>query len=1022
MRKLYLTIAAVVLFVFAVTAQNRTVSGKVSDTKGNPIPNASVIIKGTSQGTTTDNNGIFTLSVPDKTKTLTVTAVGYAASAVNVLGKTNVVVELEATEKNLEEVVVVGYGTQRKANVTSSVAKVGAEKVENKPFTALDQMLQGAAPGLQATSSTGQPGAVTPIRIRGVGSFSYSGSNPLYVIDGVQINSGDLANGNGGGFSINPSTNVLATLNSDDIESISVLKDAAAISIYGSRGANGVIIINTKSGKAGKTQFKFETELGTNKVILPPKNGLPVRADDWFNLLREGLVNSGASATTITNTLTAYGYGNGVDVDWFGLITRPGAQQQVNISATGGDAKTKFFISGGYFKQIGTTIGTDLNRYNGTIRIAHNINTKLSFNTKVTVGDVYQNSALASNGPSGGGGYFGNPAYVSLVLRPTQNPYKADGSLNIGGDNLSFPSHYNPLFVAANDKRWLKAFSGLASEIIEYKIVKGLKYTGTLGLQYNTDEEYQFNNPFHGDASSSAIGGEGISIYTRNFLWDAINQLDYHYDIIKSKSFYVDVKVGYEAIRNNRYQQVGDVTNFPARSDLVYSINAATAVNGKATAADYSFAGIFSNANISFKDKYSLYGSFRRDGSSRFGTVSPYANFYSVGASWNVIKEEFFEKLKIDKIVSNLKLRGSYGTSGNSEIGNYTWRPIYSYGYNYNGISGGTFDNIGNTGLTWEKNKQTDFGIDLGFWNGRVNITADIYKRTTDGSLFNEPVSRTTGFLSFINNVANLENKGTEISLNLVPVKTKDFSWELNFSYSHNKNQVTKLPNNNADVPNGNYQLRIGEDFYSFYTRAWAGVDPANGNPLWYTDSSKTATTSTLGNAKLFFVGKSATPKYFGTLGTTINYKDFTLSADFYYNYGNYFQEAYYRFFMDGFSGTRGKYTYVLTRWQKPGDITDVPKYVYNSVNNSYTGSDRLLFKGDYIRLRNVQIGYRMSNKEVLSKLHINGLYFYARGTNLWTHTAAKNLLSDPEQGILGVNNQQVLPQQSTTFGLNITF
>jgi TonB-dependent starch-binding outer membrane protein SusC len=1021
MRKLFLFLWGVLLFAAQAIAQ-RSITGKVTDEKGNPLPNVSVLAKGTVTGTVTKDDGTYALRVPENAKALVFSSVDMTPVELAIGTQSVINATLKAEEKSLAEVVLMGYGAVRKSNLTASVSKAGADKFENKPFTSLDQMLQGAAPGLQATSTTGQPGAVTPIRIRGIGSFSYSGSGPLYIIDGVQINSGDLANGNSGAFNINPSTNVLATLNSDDIESVFVLKDAAAISIYGSRGANGVIIINTKSGKAGKTQFRFDTEIGSNKVILPPPNGLPLRADNWFVLLKEGLINSGASATSINTTLASYGYGNGVDVDWYGLITRPGSQQQYNLSASGGDAKTKFFFSGGYFKQEGTTIGTDLKRYNANIRIMHNINNKLSFNTKLTVGDVVQNSALASNGPYGGGGFFGNPAYVSLVLRPTQNPYKADGSLNIGTDNLSFPAHYNPLFIAANDKRWLKAFSGLGNEIVEYKILKGLKYTGTLGLQYNTEEEYQYNNPFHGDASSSAIVGEGISIYTRNFLWDLINQLDYHYDIIKKQNFYIDLKAGYEAIRNYRYQQIGDVSNFPPRSDLYYSTAAATSTNGKASASDYSFAGIYSNANLSFRDKYSLYGSFRRDGSSRFGTIDPYANFYSVGASWNVTKEDFFEKLNIDKIISVLKLRGSYGTSGNSEIGNYTWRPEYSFGYNYNGISGGTFDNIGNIGLTWEKNKQTDVGIDVSLWKNRINITLDQYKRITEGSLFNEPLSRTTGFEFFINNVANLENTGTELSLNIIPIKIKDLTWELNFSYTHNKNKVTQLPNGNADILNGSYLLRIGEDFYSFYTRAWAGVDPANGSPLWYTDSTKKSTTSNFNNAKLFLVDKSATPKYFGTLGTTINFKGFSASADFYYNYGNYFQETYYRFFADGFSPTRGKYTFNLNRWQKPGDITDVPKYVYGTTNNSYTGSDRTLFKGDYIRLRNVQIGYTLSNKDILSKLHINGLYFYVRGINLWTHTIADNLVSDPEQGILGVNNQQVLPQKSTTVGLNVNF
>jgi len=1021
MRKLFLLLGGIVFIALTATAQ-RAVTGKVTDEKGAPLPNVSVIIRGTTSGTVTNSDGTYKITVPVNAKTLIFSSVDMTTMELPIGTQSVINATLKAEDKSLSEVVVTGYGTVKKVNLTASVAKVGGEKFENKPFTSLDQMLQGAATGLQATSSTGQPGAVTPVRIRGIGSFDYARSSPLYVIDGVQINSGDLANGNDGGFSINPSTNVLATLNSDDIESVTVLKDAAAISIYGSRGANGVIIITTKSGKSGKTQFKFDAEVGVNNVILPPTNGLPIRANDWFTLLKEGLTNSGATPTSITNTMNSYGFGNGVDIDWFGEITRPGTQQQYNLSASGGDAKTKFFFSSGYFKQEGTTIGTDLKRYTANIRIAHNVNDKLSFNTKITVGDVVQNSALASNGPSGGGGYFGNPAYVSLVLRPTQNPRKADGSLNIATDNLSFPAHYNPLFIAANDKRWLKAFSGFGNEIVEYKIAKGLKYTGTLGLQYNTEEEYQYNNPFHGDASGTATVGEGISVYSRNFLWDLVNQLDYHYDIIKKKNFYVDLKAGYEAIRNYRYRQVGDVNNFPPRSDLIYSTNAATSTNGKATASDYSFAGFYTNANFSYRDKYSLYGSFRRDGSSRFGTIDPYANFYSVGAAWNVAKEDFFEHLNLDKIVTVLKLRGSYGTSGNSEIPNYLWRPQYSYGYNYNGISGGTFDNIGNIGLTWEKNKQTDIGIDISFWSNRINITLDHYKRLTEGSLFSQQLSRTTGFSSFINNVANLENKGTELTINLIPVKFKDFAWEINFSYSHNENQVRKLPNGNADVPNGSYLLSIGHDFYSFYTRAWAGVDPATGGPLWYTDSTKKATTGSQTNAKLFLVGKNATPKYFGTLGTTINFKGFSASADFYYNYGNYFQEAYYRFFADGFSPTRGKYTYMLRRWQKPGDITDVPKYVYGTVNNSYTGSDRTIFKGDYIRLRNVQIGYRLSNKDVLNKLHINGLYFYVRGTNLWTHTSAKNLLSDPEQGILGVNNQQVLPQKSTTIGLNLNF
>ena len=1014
MRKLSLLMGAVLLFAQAFS-QQKIITGKITDANGLPVSNASVLVKGTSAGTTTQADGTYSLKIPVNGKILVVSAIGSAEQEIVIGNKTLISTSLALSDKNLQEVVVVGYGTQKKSNLTAAVSRVGGEKLENKPFSSVDQMLQGASAGLQSTATTGQPGANQPIRIRGVGSFSYGGSQPLYIVDGVQINSGDLSNGNGGGFSINPSTNVLATINSDDIESISVLKDAAATSIYGSRGGNGVIVITTKTGKAGRTQFKVDVEAGNNKVILPPDAGRPLRSADWFTLLREGMVNAGLSQSTITSTLASYGYGNGVDIDWFNLVTRPGTQQQYNLSASGGDAKNKFFISGGFFNQQGTTLGADLKRITGNLKYTHVASDRLTFTTKLTMGNVNQNSVLASSGPSGGGGYFGNPDYVSLVLRPTQNPFNPDGTYNISGNNAGFPAHYNPLFIAANDKRTLKAFNGLGNEIVEYKILSGLKFTSNLGGQYSINEEYQYNNPFHGDGSGSS--GEGISIFTRNFLWDWINQLDYHYDISKDSKFYLDAKVGYEAIKNSRYVQTGDVISFPPKADLYLSTNGATSTNGKAAASDYAFKGYFSSLNFSYDERYSIFGSFRRDASSRFGINNPWGNFASFGVAWNISNEKF---MKDAAFISNLKLRGSYGNNGNAEIGNYTWRPLYSFGYNYNGVAGGTYDNIGNVGLTWERNKQTDVGVDLGILKNRINVTVDLYKRTTAGSLLNQQISRTTGFTGFINNIGNLQNTGVEVTLNVVPIQTKDFTWDFNFNFSHNKNKITSLPS--GDQPNGSYLLREGQDFYSYYTRAWAGVNPDDGSPQWFTDSTRSAKTGSFASAKQFLVGKSATPKYFGSLGNTFTYRNFSLGVDFYYNYGNYIQEAYARFFLDGSFPTRGKYAYNLTRWQKKGDITDVPKYVYGTGSNSATGSDRLLYKGDYIRLRNLQVMYRLTSKKVLDKLHLTAFNFYVRGTNLWTKTYDARLLSDPEQGILGVNNQQVPPSKSMTAGVNITF
>ena len=322
--------------------------------------------------------------------------------------------------------------------------------------------------------------------------------------------------------------------------------------------------------------------------------------------------------------------------------------------------------------------------------------------------------------------------------------------------------------------------------------------------------------------------------------------------------------------------------------------------------------------------------------------------------------------------------------------------------------------------MTWEKNNQFDVGTNLGFLDGRINATADYYIRNTNGALLNQNLSRTTGFTGYINNVGSMQNEGIELTLNLVPIRVKDFQWEVNASYTHNQNRVTSLPT--GDQLNGSYMLRVGQPFYSFYTRGWAGVDPANGNALYYLDSTRTTTTTNKTAAQLFIVGKQADPKYFGTLGNTLTYKGFSLNFDFYYNFGNYIQEAYAQYFLDGTYSTRGKYQINLQRWQKPGDITNVPKYVASSSVVSASGSDRLLSKGDYIRLRNVQLSYRYNDKKVLDKFHINGVNIYARGTNLWTKTYDPNLLSDPEQGITGVNNQQVFASKSVTFGLNVTF
>lgn len=995
--------AFIVCLFFAISqlaAQTRIIKGKVTDDKGAAIGNASVQVKGSRSGTVTDEDGNFTLTVPLSAKSLIISSLNFSAQEVSISGQNSISVKLNPSSGKLDEVVVVGFGTTKRTSATIAMTKVSAAQVENVPFASVDKILQGKVPGLQSSSGNGQPGANQDVRIRGIGSFTAS-SSPLYVVDGVQIVSGDFS-------SAVTTTNVLSTLNPNDIEDVTVLKDAAATSIYGSRGANGVILITTKRGKAGKTQFRFDTELGQSSYANIPDAGRPIKANEWFNLLKEGMVNANYTQTQINNTLAAYGYGNGVDVNWIDLTTRNGLQQQYNLSMTAGDAKTQVYMSGGYFKQQAANIGADLQRISGNIKVTHNISSKLTVSTNWNVGNVIQNT------PPSGPGQFANPYYVSLTLRPTQNPYNPDGSYNIAANNLGFPAHYNPLYVIANDKYLVRNTQIFGGGSLEYKILQGLKFTSHIGIQSNNLEESVFQNPFHGDGVS--YGGYGQNNYTRAFLWDWYNQFDYHRDMLANRKLGMDIKLGYEAIKYNYYRIQAAAQNYPPTAELPLAVNAATALQGSADAANYTFASVYSSLNFTYDTRYSLFGSFRRDGSSRFGMNNRFGNFWSVGAAWNLNNEAF---LKDVAAISQLKLRASYGTTGNAGIGNYQWRQTYGYGANYNGNAGGTFNNIGNTDLTWEKTDQTDVGLDLGLWKNRITVTFDYYKKLTEGLLFNQPISLTTGFGSILSNIGKLENKGVEFAINARAVDVRNFTWDIGFNISHNVNKVISLPSH-QDIANGSFRLREGKDIQSFYLRSLQGVDPATGVEMWYVDETKSGTTANYANAALQFVGKSGSPKYFGTLSNSVAYKGFYLSADFYYNYGNYVQDLYSPYFLDAQYPTRGKYAINLTRWQKPGDITTIPKYVYGQANQA--AGERALYKGDYIRLRNVVVGYRMDNKALLAKLHLTSLNFYVRGSNIWTKIYDKTLPFDPEQGITGQNNEGFLSAKSVTVGLNIGF
>lgn len=998
MRKILWLLCGLLFYASYSQAQSRTITGKITDESGNPLPNVSITVKGTSLGSTSKPDGTYSLTIPDNAKTLVMSSVGMVSQEFTLGTSSTLDVVLKSQSGSLSEVVVVAYGTQKKTELTGVVATVKAPDIESKPFSSVDKILQGQVAGLQSVASSGQPGANQTIIIRGMSSITASNS-PLWVIDGIIINSGDVSR-------LATTANLLSTLNPNDIESISVLKDAAAGSLYGSRASNGVIIVTTKKGRSGKTRYRFDTELGQNDIAYVNDKYEPLNAEQYFEITREGLVNAGRTSSEVTSTLAGLGYNNGNDFNWYDAIIRKAKQQQYNISAEGGNDKTTFYISGGYFLQEGSTINSKLDRTSASARITHKASDKLTMSFNINGGYVSQRAPLA-------GGSFGNPVLAGYFMLPSWSAYNADGSYNLTASKLG--NLHNVVALTEMDKRLLKEVGLRSNAFAEYKILENLKFKTSISGDLNMLEEDQYNNPIHGDGA--ATSGRSFSYYTRYFNWLLTNTLDYQQKLSKSKDVTLNLQVGYESQKSNGYQNSVQSQLFPTNLSMTMPAVGASPITATATLSDYSFLSQFSTANITYEGKYILSASFRRDGSSRFGANNKFGNFWSVGASWNADKEAFIETITF---ISQLKLRASYGVNGNAGIGNYDWYKLYGYGYNYNQTPGSAPSNVGDSNLTWELNKPFNVGIDIGVLQNRIQLTVDYYIRKSEDLLLDVPLSLTSGFSKATRNIGSMENKGVEITLHTVPVRLKDFEWAVDFNYATNKNKVISLPGGN-DIISGSFILRQGKSIQSFYVREYAGVDAANGDPLWYTDASHETTTNSYSSAARAIVGSSL-PKHFGSLTNTFRYKGFTLDAQLYYNFGNYIQDQWGGYYMGaGFGGTYNKAARIFDRWTKAGDNTDVPKYVYGGNKNFNSVSTFYLTKGDFVRLRNIQLGYSVPSG-IASKVKLANAFVYVRGTNLLTWVKDDNLSFDPEQGSNSQSNLNVFIPKTITIGLTLGF
>ena len=1010
MRKALLLLLGSLVLAFQLYAQDRVISGRVSDATGNPLANASVLVKGSSIGTTTKADGSFSLTVPASTKTLIVTSVGMAQDEVDIRGKDVINVSLKAGDNNLQEVVVTGYTTTARTKSTVAASVVGAKDIQNTPITNVNDILQGKATGLTVMSTSGQPGASSNIRIRGVGSIS-AGASPIYVIDGIIVERGQFVAG-----VISQNNDILSNMNPNDIESVTVLKDAAALALYGARGGNGVIVITTKKGKSGASKINFVAQYGVTKPSVG-KWGM-MDANQVYNYEKDMLKLNGYSQTFIDGYMPTSLLDK--TFNWVDAALVDGNIQSYDLSISGGNEKTKQFLSMGYYDQEGTVFNSGFKRMTVNLNVDHQVNNRLKIGAGI-------NTSFSNGLNADGGSYFSSPILATLTNSPLWlYPYKDDGSLYIGyedefskgsgnnitGDNWLYSSPLN-----YSKQRQFRALGKLNGEL---KLTNWMSLKQNLAMDVIYAREKVFFDPTTGNginAADPAKSGEIIESLNNPFTFTSQTSLSGTLKLKDDRH-----ELSYLALME--YQRFNS-TNITADGigivdgglQVLNVTGTPNAVSGGES--EYAFLSYLGQANYTFNNKYSASASIRRDGSSRFGSDNRYALFYSVGGSWKLIDESFMQN---QKVFSDLRLRASYGTSGVADFGNYVAQQLYAFGQTYDGAPGSAPSTPGNPQLTWEKNKQTDIGLEWAVLQNRLRGTFDVYRRISSELLQNVPVSRTTGFTSAQRNVGELENKGFEVSLSSVNVKSRSFNWTTDLNVSYNKNEVLTLYNH-QDIAGGTLgRTREGEPLSSWFLPVWAGVDPANGDPLWYLADGKTTTNSYAIASRTEnrqFVGSSL-PKFVFGLNNNISYANFNLAFFFYAITGSKIYDQNMSF-IDS-DGLRYGWNYYKNAdqnyWTTAGQQADRPKPVIGGNKNSSSASTRWIESNDYIRLRNVTLSYNLP-KNLIERAKLTNARFFVTGVNLITITNYKGV--DPETSLTGNDVFKYPVNKSVTVGLDIS-
>jgi len=985
------------LLVAGTLSAQRPITGTVTDESGSGLLGATVVAKGTAAGKITDADGKFSLTMPAGVNTLVVSYTGYQTQEVDVTGQSSVTVVLLEAAGLLTELVVTGYSEVESKKLVSSVSVVGAKQLENIPMTDVNQLMQGRAAGVYTTATSGQPGAQQQVRVRGTGSIT-AGRNPLYVVDGIIIEQGNFATLDAGTNAVD----VLAQFNPNDIENITILKDAAATALYGSRGSNGVVVITTKRGKAGRTLITVKAQ---NGVTMPNFGNFELMsAEEAWNYERKVLANSGRTQEQIDATRPASMLDN--TTDWLDEAFNDGKTYNVELQASGGNEKTRFFVSGGYFDQDGILIGSEFNRFSLRSNIDHTASDRLSFGLNLNGSYSQQNNAVDGN-------RFQSPiasAFTTTPLQGKTNPATGqlytgleDDYIGLTGDNFLYSLPLNTVDV--NTFRLVSKLSAT------YKILDNLSFTQNANIDLISVDEVDYDDPTTADGVNDR--GNLTTAYTQNRALTSQSILRYFTNFGADHAF--DVMGVYEYQRTNyKTFNAGGKGFASGKLKTLDSAAEPDFVGGNQT--DYSFISYLGQVNYAFKERYRLTGSFRRDGSSRFGANNRWANFWSLGGSWQINEEGFLENVGF---LNNLRLRAGYGTSGNAAIGNFASLELYGFGAAYQNEPGSSPAQIGNPDLSWETSNNFNVGLDFAILDNRIGGTVEYYNRTSENLLLNVPVSSTSGFTTATRNIGKVQNSGVEVTLNLAPVKATragGFDWNLNFNISFNKNEVLELPDG-EDILNGFQVFREGQPIRAYYMQRWAGVNPANGTPLWAVDGG--GVTGTYGQASRFLVG-NAEPDFIAGLTNNFSFKGFTLSAFFYTAQGN---EIYNqsRAFMES-DGLRFGWAHLKaagTHWENPGDIAERPLPRSGGNSGAQSTSTRYLEDGSFIRLRNIVLGYSLP-ASWMQRARLQNVTIYVQGQNLWTQTNYTGL--DPEADESGNEFFRYPVGKSITFGVDVTF